>query len=93
MKLDRAVKPISYLKAHAATVIREVAESRTPYVITQRGEAKAVVMDVESYDQLRESLALLKILAMGEHGGDKGHKRPARAAISDLRRQLRSDYA
>jgi len=90
MKLDRAVKPISYLKAHAATVIREVAESRTPYVITQRGEAKAVVLDVESYEQLRESLALLKILAMGEDGGKPGDKRPARAVFADLRRQLRA---
>jgi prevent-host-death family protein len=59
------VKPISYLKAHSAAVIRELGEGAAPLVITQNGEAKAVLQDVGSYEATQEALALLKLLALG----------------------------
>jgi prevent-host-death family protein len=61
MKLSSQIKPISYLKAHAAAVIRQLTEQREPLVITQNGEAKVVIQDVQSYEQTQEMLALLKI--------------------------------
>lgn len=66
MRYSKQVKPISYLKANAAEVLSELAESGEPLVITQNGEAKAVLQDVVSYEQTQETLALLKILALGE---------------------------
>jgi len=66
MRYSESIKPISYLKAHTAEIIREVAEGKSPYVITQHGEARAVVQSVQEYEQTQETLALLKILAMGE---------------------------
>ena len=65
MKYSTQIRPISYLKANAAEVIRELAEKREPLVITQNGEAKMVVQDVASYEQTQETMALLKILAPG----------------------------
>jgi len=88
MRLRDSVKPISYLKAHAAEVIREVAERRTAYVITQHGEAKAILQDLESYEQLQESVALLKILAQSGRGLAEGRTRPASAVLADLRNGL-----
>lgn len=65
MRYSSQVKPISYLKANAAEVLTNLAEHRVPLVITQNGEAKAVLQDVASFEETQETLALLKILALG----------------------------
>ena len=65
MRYSSQVKPISYLKANAADVLTQLAEQREPMVITQNGEAKAVLQDVASFEETQETLALLKILALG----------------------------
>ncbi|OGA64120.1 MAG: antitoxin, Phd family protein [Betaproteobacteria bacterium RIFCSPLOWO2_12_FULL_65_14] len=85
MKYSRQIKPISYLKANAAGVMRELAESREPLVITQNGEARAVMQDVASYEQTQETLALLKILALGNRQIEEGKVAPAGEAIARLR--------
>jgi prevent-host-death family protein len=79
------VKPISYLKANAAEILSNLAERREPMVITQNGEAKAVIQDVVSFEQTQEALALLKLLALGDREIDAGKTRPARAVIDRLR--------
>jgi prevent-host-death family protein len=60
------VKPITYMKTHSAELVAAVNEQRSPIVITQNGEPRAVVMDVQSYERLQNSLALLKIIAQSE---------------------------
>ena len=65
MRYSSQVKQISYLKANAAEVLTHLAEQREPMVITQNGEAKAVLQDVTSLKETQETLALLKILALG----------------------------
>ena len=77
MKFSTQVKPISYLKSHAAEIIRDITESREPMLITQNGEAKLVVMDVRSYEEHEETLALLKLLALGNREIEQGHFRLA----------------
>ncbi|OYW50677.1 MAG: antitoxin, Phd family protein [Novosphingobium sp. 12-62-10] len=76
MGLASRIKPISYLKAHSAEVIRELGEGAGPLVITQNGEAKAVLQDVGSYEATQEALALLKLLAIGRNEIEYGHVRP-----------------
>ena len=85
MKLSGQVKPISYLKAHAAEIVRNLGENRAPLVITQHGEAKAVIQDIESYEQTQETLALLKILALGNRQIEEGKVQPADEVIKRLR--------
>jgi len=85
MKLSSQIKPISYLKAHAAEIMRELNENREPLVITQNGEAKAVIQDIESYEQTQETLALLKILALGTRQIKDGKVRQADDVIERLR--------
>jgi len=88
MKYSTRIKPISYLKANAAEIVRTMAEERSPLVITQNGEAKAVMQDVASYEQAQETMALLKILALGSRQIEEGKVVPAREAIRDLRAKL-----
>lgn len=66
MKLSTDIKPITHLKNHTAQVIRELVENRRPVAITQNGEARAVLLDVKTYDEWREALAMLKLVAAGE---------------------------
>jgi prevent-host-death family protein len=65
MRYSTQVRPISYLKANAAEVMDRLREDRRPLVITQNGEAKAVRQDVETYEAAQETMALLKLLALG----------------------------
>ena len=85
MRFSTQVKPISYLKSHAAEIIDSVTENREPMLITQNGEAKLVVMDVKSYEEQEETLALLKILALGNREIEKGRFRPADDVLAGLR--------
>ena len=85
MRYSTQVKPISYLKANAAEVLATLAEAREPLVITQNGEAKAVIQDVASYEQTQETLALLKILALGTAEVEAGKTKPAEKVLARLR--------
>ena len=85
MSLADSIKPISYFKANAAEVLEKIAQSGEPLIITQNGEAKAVVQDIASWEKAQETLALLKLLAMGEQDIAAGRYKPAREAIEQLR--------
>jgi len=90
MKLSTHIKPISYLKSHAAEIVRDLTELREPMLITQNGEAKLVVMDVHTYEQQEETMALLKILAMGAREIEQGRYRDADALFADLDKDTQS---
>lgn len=85
MRYSSQVKPISYLKANAAEVLAQLTETRQPLVITQNGEAKAVIQDVASYEETQETLALLKILALGSAEVEAGKVKPVREVVARLR--------
>jgi prevent-host-death family protein len=85
MRYSSRVKPISYLKANAAEVLLQLAEQREPMIITQNGEAKAVIQDVASYERTQETMALLKILALGNQEVDAGRARPVVDVVARLR--------
>jgi len=85
VRYSSQVKPISYLKANAAEVLAQLAEQRLPMVITQNGEAKAVLQDVVSYQETQETLALLKILALGNQDVVAGKVKPVADVVGRLR--------
>jgi len=85
MRYSTQVKPISYLKANAAEVLTQLTEKREPMVITQNGEARAVLQDVASYEETQESLALLKILALGNKEVAAGKVKPVADVVARLR--------
>jgi prevent-host-death family protein len=84
MKLSTQIKPISYLKSHTAQIVKELTDSRQPMVITQNGEATLVVIDVKSFEERENTLALLKILAMGNQVIERGKFQDAEAVFADL---------
>ena len=92
MKLSMAIKPISYFKAHAAEIIRNLSENQETMIITQNGEAKAIVQDIRKYEQTQESLALLKVLAQSRKSIDQGKSRPATNVLADLKKKIKKDF-
>ncbi len=89
MKFLEQVKSISYLKAHAPEMIRDLAKGQDPVIITLHGEAKAVLQDIASYEQAQETMALLKMLATTHKAVEKGKVRPARQAFARIRARVK----
>jgi len=88
MSLTTSIRPISYVKAHAADVIRDVTERQEPVIITVNGEAKAVILDVATYDRDRETLALLTMLAQSRQSIERGDSAPLSEALARVRARL-----
>jgi prevent-host-death family protein len=93
MKPSESIKPISFLKTHTADVIRDVNENRETVIITQNGEARAIVQDIATYEQTQETLALLKLLAQGKRSVEESRSRPFRKALKELRAELAKPQA
>ena len=90
MRYSTRIKPISYLKANAAEVLENLLEVREPLVITQNGEARAVLQDVESYEATQETLALLKLLALGNQQVAEGKVESFDSVAEELRTALKA---
>ena len=73
MQLSESIKPISYLKTKTADVINSVNEKRQPIIITQNGEAKAIIQDIKSYESMRNSISLLKMIVQSEEDIQNGN--------------------
>lgn len=73
MKPAEDIKSITYVKTHPAELIREVNINRRPIVITRKGAARAVLLDIDSYEKQRDALFMLKLVAQGEQEIKKGH--------------------
>jgi prevent-host-death family protein len=85
MKLSTQIKSISYLKAHASALIRQLGEQQEPLIITQNGEAKVIMQDIQSYEQQQETMALLKILALGNRQIEEGNVHAASDVMEAVR--------
>ena len=88
MHLSQDIKPISYLKAKTAEVINSVNENQRTIIITQNGEAKAVVQDIKSYENLQNSLNLLKLIVQSENDIENNEVIKQDKMIEDLENKL-----
>ena len=88
MQFHSDIKPISWLKNHAKQLVETVDETGNAMTITQNGEAKAVVMNVREYDQIQESLALLRMLADSSADAEAGRVRDSDEIFADARKMV-----
>jgi prevent-host-death family protein len=82
------IKPISYFKSHASEILKNVSDNQETYVITQNGEAKAVVQSVEEFEKTQNTLDLLKLLSQRKKEYEKGNYKPFDEAVSDARKMI-----
>ncbi len=88
MKIAEDIKPVTYMKSKAAELLKTVGETRRPVVITQNGEPKGVLLDVASYQELRDAVLLLKLAAQGESDLQAGRTVPQGEVFQSLRDRL-----
>jgi len=89
MNITTNIKPVTYLKAKTADLLDQINDTCRPVIITQNGEPRVVLQDPKSYEEMRNSLGLLKLLAQGEEDIRKGNLRGQGEVFSDIERQLR----
>ena len=65
MKMREDIRPVTYLKSRAADLLEQLNKTHRPVVITQNGEARAVIQDLESYERTKTAIGLLKLLVQG----------------------------
>ncbi|MGD9553217.1 MAG: type II toxin-antitoxin system Phd/YefM family antitoxin [Arcobacteraceae bacterium] len=88
MHLSQDIKPISYLKSKTADVINNVNENQRTIIITQNGEAKAVIQDIKSYENMQNSLNLLKLIVQSENDIENNHIIPQEDMFNNLEKKL-----
>jgi prevent-host-death family protein len=93
MNMSEDIRPITYLKSRAADLLKQINETHRPVIITQNGEAKAVLQDPESYENMRNAIGILKIISLGEEdiraGRVKTQKEVFEAAEKMVKDKLR----
>ena len=92
VNLKKDIKPISYIKTNAAEMLDYVNEERNPIVITQRGEARGIFLDVESYQNMINALAMMKLIQIGEKEIQSGKTRGNKEVFSKLRKRIKENY-
>jgi prevent-host-death family protein len=88
INLKEDIKPISYIKTNAAEMMRYVNERKNPIVITQNGEAKAVLIDIETYQETQDAFALMNIIKIAEKDITDGRVRKADDVFNDIRKKI-----
>jgi prevent-host-death family protein len=90
MNFRSDIKPISFIKTNAAEMLKQVNTTHNPIVITQNGEARAVLLDTESYQSMRSALGLLKILAQSENEIERNKLHEHESVFSELEHSLKA---
>ncbi len=90
MKISTDIKPVTYLKSRAADMLKQVNETHRPIIITQNGEPKAVLQDPESYENMRNTIGMLKLISLGEEDIRNGKSKMQSEVFSDLEKLLGS---
>ena len=93
MKLSQDLKPVSYFKNNMAEVLRRLNENRGTMIITQNGEAKAAILDIQAYEELQETLAMLEMVAQGNKSMAEGKYRPADQVLKEFEERIKKDFS
>jgi len=93
MNIPKDIKPITYLKARAPELLKQINETHRPVLITQNGEPKAVLQDPQSYENMRNAIGILKLLSQGEEDTKKGKLKSQDQVFSKIESILKEKIA
>jgi prevent-host-death family protein len=89
MNIAKDIKPITYLKSKAADLLNQINENHRPVIITQNGEPRAVLQDPESYENMRNTIGLLKLISQGEEDIRGGRSKSQEEVFTNIRNILK----
>lgn len=90
MKISEDIRPVTYLKSRGADMLNQINETHRPVIITQNGEARAVLQDPESYERMKSAIGLMKLLAQGEEDIRKGRTTEQEEMFAGLENKLKT---
>ncbi len=93
MNISKDIKPITYLKANAPELLRQINETHRPVLITQNGELRAVLQDPQSYENMRNAIGILKLLSQGEEDIKHGKIKPQEHVFTAIENVLKEKMA
>lgn len=88
MNISSDIKPVSFLKSHAAEILKQINDTQRPIVITQNGEPRGVIQDPKSYDSMRKAIGLLKLISQGEEDIKQGNTKTQDRVFKDIEKML-----
>jgi len=89
MNISRDIKPVTYLKSRASSLLKQINETHRPVVITQNGEPRAVLQDPESYENMRNAIGLLKLISLGEEDVKDGKSKSQEEVFANIKNILK----
>jgi prevent-host-death family protein len=90
INLKEDIKPISYIKTNAADMIDYINEHKNPIIVTQHGEARGVLLDIESYQSMINVLSLMKLIQISEKAIQDGKVYDSDDVFSEIRTKIGS---
>lgn len=91
MKLSESIKPISQVKARMSEIVEDITKTHKKVIITHNGEARAVLQDIESYEEMQDSLAMLKILAISAKSMVEGNAKTLNESFREIRHRVKKE--
>jgi PHD/YefM family antitoxin component YafN of YafNO toxin-antitoxin module len=82
------IKPISYFKTNADEMIEYINEQKSPIIITQQGVACGVLLDMESYQEMLNTLAMLQLIEISEQAIKEGRTYKHEDVAAEMRNRL-----
>jgi prevent-host-death family protein len=89
MNISKDIKPVTYLKAKAADLLKQINETHRPVIITQNGEPRAVLQDPESYENMRNAIGILKLISQGEKDIRNGRAKSQEDVFKNIENSLK----
>ena len=88
MKITEDIKPISYLKTQTSALFFQINNTHRPVIITQNGKPKVVIQDVETYEKMCNSFAMMKMMEKAEQSIQEGKKVKQEVLFQKINKKL-----
>ena len=86
--VDKDIQPLSAFRANAASIIEKVKKDHRPVVITQHGKGSAILLDVTDYEEMVDTIEMLKEVNQARRELDQGKGIPHDEAMKSVRERL-----
>ena len=93
MKMEQDIRPVTWLRNHTREMLDQVNETRRPLIVIRKGKPQAVIQDMRSYEDARNSLAILSRVLAGERDLREGKTIPQEKAFAEVRKRIRGHKA
>ena len=88
MNFKTDIRPITEFRNKAKEILAQVKSTKRPIVVTQRGQASAVLIDIDEYQRNMEQMEIMKMIAEGEKAIQEGDFKSHVDVMKDLDKWL-----